>query len=110
MGAILSGSSNTLFGAAGASSTLSKLTTGFAIALFATSVILIRMYGSAGSMNRASSGAVSSGAVSSGTVSSGAAGSLEGTVLGEMVKKPVEEAPIAVVPAAGAGEQATGEK
>jgi len=100
VGAILSCSSNTLFGAAGASSTLSNLTTGFAIALFATSVILIRMYGSAGSMNRASSGAVSS----------GAAGSLEGTVLGEMVKKPVEEAPIAVVPAAGAGEQATGEK
>lgn len=90
VGAILSGSSNTLFGAAGASSTLSKFTTGFAVALFATSVILIRIYGSAEYKNRVSSGAPK-----------GAAGALEGTVLGEMVKKPIEEAPIPVVPAAG---------
>jgi len=75
VGAILSGSSNTLFGAAGASTTLAKLTTWFAIAFFVTSVTLIKL----GSNDR-SSGAARI------TTSQPASG-LEGSILGEMVKK-----------------------
>ena len=45
VGAILSGSSNTLFGATGANTLLVKMTTGVAVAFMVTSVLLINMYG-----------------------------------------------------------------
>jgi preprotein translocase subunit SecG len=87
VGAILSGSSNTLFGAAGATTTLAKLTTWFAIAFFVSSVLLIKIYGS-------DAGSISRGAALP------AANQLEGSVLGEIVKQP---APVnAAAPAAGA--------
>lgn len=70
VGAILSGSSNTLFGAAGAGSTLSKLTTWFAIAFFATSVILVKIYGTGTTTSR---------------VVAAPAGALDGSVLGDIV-------------------------
>lgn len=70
VGAILSGSSNTLFGAAGAGSTLSKLTTWFAIAFFATSVILVKIYGTGTTTSR---------------VVATPAGALDGSVLGDIV-------------------------
>jgi preprotein translocase subunit SecG len=45
-GAVLGGSSNTLFGASGANTVLTKVTTGFAIAFMFTSVVLVRLYSS----------------------------------------------------------------
>lgn len=45
-GAVLGGSSNTLFGATGANTLITKVTTGFAIAFMFTSVVLIRLYSS----------------------------------------------------------------
>lgn len=88
VGAILSGSSNTLFGAAGATTTLAKLTTWFAIAFFVSSVLLIKIYGS------------DAGSISRGAAAPSAANQLEGSVLGEIVKQP---APIeAAAPATGA--------
>lgn len=91
VGAILSGSSNTLFGAAGATTTLAKLTTWFAIAFFVTSVVLIKIYGNGPGAARA---------VTAGPVTNG----LEGSVLGEIVKKPEAAAPAAEVPVAPAAE------
>ena len=44
-GAVLGGSSNTLFGASGANTVLTKVTTGFAIAFMFTSVVLVKLYG-----------------------------------------------------------------
>lgn len=44
MGAAFSGSSNTVFGAAGAGSMLVKITTGLVILFMITSIMLIRMY------------------------------------------------------------------
>lgn len=44
MGATLGGGSNTLFGAAGATAFITKLTTGVAIAFMATSILLINHY------------------------------------------------------------------
>jgi preprotein translocase subunit SecG len=85
VGAILSGSSNTLFGAAGATTTLAKLTTWFAIAFFVSSVLLIKIYGS-------DAGSISRGAAVP------AANQLEGSVLGEIVKQQV---PVEAVPATG---------
>jgi preprotein translocase subunit SecG len=43
-GAALGGSSNSLFGASGATSMIVKFTTGVAIAFFFTSIALIRLY------------------------------------------------------------------
>ncbi len=85
VGAILSGSSNTLFGAAGATTTLAKLTTWFAIAFFVTSVVLIKIYGGDSGVPR--------------VVTAVPAGDgLEGSVLGEIVKQPEAAAPVAEVP------------
>ena len=86
VGAILSGSSNTLFGAAGATTTLAKLTTWFAIAFFVSSVLLIKIYGS------------DAGSISRGAAVPAAANQLEGSVLGEIVKQQV---PVEAVPATG---------
>ena len=44
MGAAFGGGANTLFGAAGANSLLSRMTTGTAIAFMISSVILVNMY------------------------------------------------------------------
>ena len=43
-GAFMGGSSNTLFGSAGASTVLTKVTTGIAITFMLTSVVLVKMY------------------------------------------------------------------
>jgi preprotein translocase subunit SecG len=43
-GAALGGSSNSLFGASGATSMIVKVTTGIAVAFFFTSIALIRLY------------------------------------------------------------------
>lgn len=44
MGAAFGGSSNTLFGAAGATAFITKLTTGIAVAFMVTSIILVNLY------------------------------------------------------------------
>src|SRR4051812_20139466 len=44
-GAVFGGSSNTLFGASGANTVLTKFTTGLAISFMITSVVLVRLYG-----------------------------------------------------------------
>jgi preprotein translocase subunit SecG len=44
-GALMGGSSNTLFGAAGANTVLTKVTTGFAVAFMVTSILLVKLYG-----------------------------------------------------------------
>ena len=44
MGAAFGGGSNTLFGAAGATAFITKLTTGIAISFMVTSILLVNMY------------------------------------------------------------------
>ncbi len=44
-GALMGGSSNTLFGASGANSLITKVTTGIAIAFMVTSIALVKFYG-----------------------------------------------------------------
>lgn len=70
-GAVLGGSSNTLFGASGANTLITKVTTGFAIAFMFTSVVLIRLY-SSHALSRA-----------------GDANPLQGSVMSERVAAPV---------------------
>ena len=91
VGALLSGSSNTLFGASGSTTTFAKLTTIFAICFFVTSILLIRMYGDPGAINLP------------GNVQGKRADPLSGSVLGGMVAQPpTAEAPVAQAPAAPA--------
>ena len=91
-GAILSGSSNTLFGAAGASTVLTKVTTGCAIAFFCTSIILVKLFaagdGPRNAVANPLAGSVMGGAVTSNAVASGSA----------TVTEPAPEAPAAAVP------------
>lgn len=47
VGAVLSGSSNTLFGATGANTLLVKVTTIVAVSFMVTSIVLVKMYGGA---------------------------------------------------------------
>ncbi len=84
VGAVFSGSSNTLFGASGANTVLTKVTTGVAVAFMVTSVILVRMYGSqvtarAGSSNPLEGSALAGSVVQTAPVSVPASSSLEAT-------------------------------
>jgi len=63
MGATLGGGSNTLFGAGGATSFVTRLTTGTAIAFMVTSILLVRNYSSLTLPSKPGSGDVLQGAL-----------------------------------------------
>lgn len=63
LGATLGGGSNTLFGAGGATSFITRLTTGTAIAFMVTSLLLVRSYGALSATPGGSNTAVLQGAI-----------------------------------------------
>ena len=82
VGAVFGGSSNTLFGAAGANTVLTKVTTGVAVAFMVTSVILVRMYGTHVTARTGTNDAL-------------AGSALSGAVVEAPVAAPAEEKPAA---------------
>lgn len=82
-GAVLGGSSNTLFGASGANTVLTKVTTGFAIAFMFTSVVLVKLYGGHAAARTTESNP------------------LQGSVMNERVAAPAAAASAAAAPAQG---------